>query len=311
MTEQWEKQQRELDSYNVFFSAFKGGVERESLYDLNYRLAGMFVEVPDYRNDVEVEPDFVLFNGSTLILVEIKSGRNINERDINQMEAASELSIEAAIDWLRDAELQQAGYDPNGLNNIEPVIVYYNNFIEDCRESSGCNDALEEIAEYCTVLSQEKGGQLQIAESQLNDAELQSFLADGIHIPTLVDKNIYLTENINREILAYSVVHDAVLNSIGKDDEIKISPEDIIDRFRHRQIPRGKLNDSLTFLRQIGACVKHSDEYLFRASNMTKIMAVSDHLNETTVQEHLSETEAEEGQRTLIGYSDATESDDD
>ena len=311
MTEQWEKQKRELESYNVFFSAFKGGIEREALYDLNYRLAGMFVEIPDPRNDVEVEPDFVLFNGSTLFLAEIKSGRNINQRDINQMEAADELSIEAAIDWLRDAEIQQAGYDPNGLNNIESVIVYYSSFIEDCRESTGCADALEEISEYGTVLSQEKGGQLQIAENRLDDSDLYQFLEDGISIPTLVDKNVYLTENVNRETLVYSIAHDAVLNSIGKDDEMAITPDDIIERYRHRQIPRGKLNDALAFLRQAGACVKVSDEYIFRTTNMSGIMSITDNLNETTVRDFLSEEEAEEGQRTLTGYSDTAESDDD
>jgi len=47
MTEQWEKQQREVDSYNVFFSAFKGRTEGDSLYNYDYRLAGMFVEIPD------------------------------------------------------------------------------------------------------------------------------------------------------------------------------------------------------------------------------------------------------------------------
>jgi len=47
MTEQWEKQQREVDSYNVFFSAFKGRTEVDSPYNYDYRLAGMFVEIPD------------------------------------------------------------------------------------------------------------------------------------------------------------------------------------------------------------------------------------------------------------------------
>lgn len=311
MTEQWEKQKREVDSYNVFFSAFKGRIEGKSLYDLNYRLAGMFVEIPDPRNDIEVEPDFALFNGSTLFFAEIKSGRNINQRDIRQMEATKKLSIEAAIEWLRDAEPQQTGYDPNGLNNIESAIVYYRDFLDECRNSSGCSDALGNLSEHCTVLSQKKGGKLQVMEDRLNDSELKALLAEGISVPTLVDKTIYLTENVNRETLAYSIVHDAVLNSIGKDKEISISPDDIIDRFRHRQVSRGKLNDALAFLRQIGACVKVSDEYVFRNSNMSNIMSVGDYLNETTVREFLSQEEAEEGQRTLKGFSEGAQSDDD
>jgi hypothetical protein len=311
MTEQWQKQKREVDSYNVFFSAFKGRTEGRSFYDLNYRLAGMFVEITDARNDLVVEPDFVLFDGATLLLTEIKSGRNINQRDINQMESSNELSIEAAIEWLRDAELQQSGYDPNGLNNIEPAIVYYNDFIEECRESSGCSDALDNVSECCTVLSQQKGGLLQIEENQLDDPDLNDLLSEGISIPTLVDKHIYLTENVNREILAYSIVHDAVLNSIGKDSEITIDSEDIINRFQHRQISLGKLNDALVFLRQIGACVKKSDEYVFRTSNMSNIMSVGDKLEETTVRTFLTEEEPEEGQSRLGSFADDAESDGD
>ena len=127
----------------------------------------MFVEIPDPRNDVDVEPDFALFNGSTLLLAEIKSGTNINQRDIRQMEAAEELSIEAAIEWLRDAEPEAAGYDPNGLTNIESAIVYYRDFIEECRDLSNCSEALEEVSEHCTVLSQKKGGDLRAEDIRL------------------------------------------------------------------------------------------------------------------------------------------------
>jgi hypothetical protein len=311
MTEQWEKQKRELDSYNVFFNAFKGGVEDESLFDLGYRLVGMFVNISDQRNDVEVEPDFVLFNGSSLLLVEAKSGENINSRDIRQMEEANRLSIEAAIEWLRDADMEERGYDPNGLNNIECTIVYYREFIEQCRDSVGCSEALEKISEHCSVLSQQKGGKLQVETSQLDDPELNATLSSGIPIPTLVDKAVYLTENVNREILSYSIVHDAVLNSLGKDSEIAVEPDEIIDKFRHRQIPRGKLNDALEFLRQINACVKVSDKYVFRTSNMSNIMSVGNHLSETTVQELLTDEEADEGQKTLTGFSESIESDED
>lgn len=311
MTEQWEKQKRELDSYNVFFNAFKGGIEDQSLYDLGYRLVGMFVNISDQRNDVEVEPDFVLFDGATLLLVEVKSGKNINSRDIRQMEESNKLSIEAAIEWLRDADIQGKGYDPNGINNIECSIVYYREFIEQCRDSSGCVKALEKISDHCSVLSQQKGGKLQVEKNQLDDPELNSVLSDGIAIPTLVDKVVYLTENVNREILSYSIVYDAVLNSLGKDSEIAIGADDIIEKFRHRKIPRGKLNDALAFLRQINACVKASNEYVFRTSNMSNIMSVSDHLSKTTVQEFLAGEEAEEGQQTLTGFSKGAKSDDD
>jgi hypothetical protein len=311
MTEQWERQQREIDSYNVFFSAFKRSDNGDSLFDLDYRLAGMFVEIPDPRNDVVAEPDFVLFNGSTLLLTEVKSGRNINPRDVRQMEGYSDLSIEAAIEWLRDADLQETGYDPNGLTNIEQTIVYYHDFIEECRDSSGCAEALSELANHCAVLSQEKGGHLQLEAGDIGNPALSDLLNTGISIPTLVDKHIYVTENVDREVLAYSIVHDTVLNSIGKDEEIAIDGDDIVDRYRHRQIPRGKLNDALAFLRQIDACVLKAEQYVFRASNISQIMGIGEWLEETTVTDFLSEEEAEEGQSTLTRSWEGSRADDD
>ncbi|MFC7248234.1 hypothetical protein ACFQO7_37740, partial [Catellatospora aurea] len=232
MTERWVRQKREVDSYNVFFNAFKGYNPSESLYDLGYRLVGSFVEITDSRQDITAEPDFVLYNDDTLLLVEIKSGSNINSRDINQMERTASISIESAVEWLRDADMTASGYNPNSLTNIEPAIVYYKDFIEDCRSSTGCANALSEIAEHASVLSQEKGGSLVLEEGEIADANLRTRLESGIPIPVTVDKNVYLTENVGREILAFSIVHDTVLNSIGKDSELAIEAEDIVERYR-------------------------------------------------------------------------------
>ena len=85
MNEDWSRQKRELDSYNTFFSAIKGEVTGQGFHDLGYRLVGRFLHVPDSRNDVEPSPDFLLYNGESLLLVEIKSGENIANRDIEQM----------------------------------------------------------------------------------------------------------------------------------------------------------------------------------------------------------------------------------
>ncbi|ELY26978.1 hypothetical protein [Haloferax volcanii] len=73
MTEQWAKQQREVDSYNLFFSSFDGLSGHKALFDLGYRLVGNFVTVADSRRQIETEPDFVLFDGETALLIEIKS----------------------------------------------------------------------------------------------------------------------------------------------------------------------------------------------------------------------------------------------
>jgi len=310
MTERWTRQKREVDSYNVFFNAFKGYDPNESLHNLGYRLIGTFVEVVD-RGGVRAEPDFVLYNDETLLLAEIKSGTNINGSDIDQMDRTASISIESAIDWLRDADMTASGYDPNNLNNIEPAIVYYNDFMEECRTSSGCSNALDELAEHTAVLSQQKGGELILEEGDVSDANLRNRLTDGIPIPVAVDKAVYLTENIEREILAFSIVHDTVLNSIGKDNELAIKPEDIVERYRHRNVSVGKINDALEFLRQTGACVKIGDEFVFRYSNISTMMEVTEVLDDYTLRDYLTESNYDPGQTTLGSHGLDVDADDD
>ena len=54
MTEQWEKQQREVDSYNVFFSAFKGRTEVDSLLDSgSYSFGSFFFALRTASDTVE------------------------------------------------------------------------------------------------------------------------------------------------------------------------------------------------------------------------------------------------------------------
>lgn len=110
MTEEWERQKREIDSYNVFFSALKGRSGTPCLFNLGYRLVGVFMRISDNRQRIVAEPDIVLYNGEKLLLVEIKSGTNIDQRAMDQLESASRISIEAGQTFLQDADLEQ--YNP-------------------------------------------------------------------------------------------------------------------------------------------------------------------------------------------------------
>ncbi|WP_042663220.1 hypothetical protein [Haloferax sp. ATB1] len=305
MTEQWVKQQREVDSYNLFFSSFDGLSGHEALSDLGYRLVGNFVTVADSRRQIETEPDFVLFDGETALLIEIKSGTNINTRDIQQMERCNELSYESVVDFLRDAEFE-AQLDPNELSSVEPVIVYYSDFLDECRTSPGCLDALNELSQYCTVLSQGKGEVLKIEEGGFENSELDSLLREGIQLPKLVDKKIYLTENANREILAYSIAHDLVLNNLGKNDRISISPSDVMERYRHREIPLEKVRDALRFLEKIGGCRQNADgEFVFGTHHLGNLLQVQAKLEQTRVKDYLDGEEA--NQMSLGEFAQATE----
>lgn len=307
MTEEWERQKREIDSYNVFFSALKGRSSTTCLFDLGYRLVGVFMRISDNRQGVVAEPDIVLYNGEKLLIVEIKSGTNIDERAMGQLESASRISIEAGQTFLQDADLEQ--YNHNDLNHIEPVIVYYRDFIQDCLESPPCSTALSQLSEHGAVLYQQKGGVLSIAEGSVQDGTLQSVLTEGIPLPRLPDTQIYLTENVDREILAYSIAHDCVRTALVNDESATIESEDVIERYRNRELDIRKVNDALEFLAQTRACVQSGEgEYTFRRSNMSRILGVEEHLRETRVREALEGPGA--GQQSLDEYFGGADGDD-
>lgn len=84
--EDWKRQKQEIDSYNLFYSAITHRSTTKGFIDFGYRLVGQFVQIDDHRNDLHPSPDFTLYDGESVLLVELKSGENINPSDINQME---------------------------------------------------------------------------------------------------------------------------------------------------------------------------------------------------------------------------------
>ena len=289
MVREWARQKRELDSYNTFFAAIKGEVTGEGLYDLGYRLVGCFQNISDSRNNVTASPDFVLFNGETLLLVEIKSGENITDRDIQQMVDCGGVSIEAAQNHLADTEIRSEGYDPNGLRHIQPCIVYYENFIEECKTYAECLDMLDELKEIAAVLTQDKGSSLERDGGTVVDDDLENALIEGIQLPKLPDKNIHLTEGAEKECLAFSICYDCVQNNMGK-GRVTISTADVMEYYSNREILPQKISSVLHFLDEFGACREIEDgEYEFTTGHMRNIMRIEEQIDEKRVDEWLGE----------------------
>lgn len=290
MNEDWSRQKRELDSYNTFFSAIKGEVTGQGFHDLGYRLVGRFLHVPDSRNDVEPSPDFLLYNGESLLLVEIKSGENIANRDIEQMKESNALSIEAAQDYLNDTEIRSRGLDPDKLRHVQTCIVYYEDFIEEeCKPFDGCVESLNELAGEAAVLTQDKASELRLESGEVADQSLKAALRDGIALPRIPDKNVYLTEGVEKECLAFSICHDCVMNNMGK-GRIRITAADVAEFYANREIPPRRVSRVLSFLHEVGACRRRDDgEYEFTTAHMSNIMEIEEKLRERNVDEWLGE----------------------
>lgn len=297
MNEQWERQKRELDSYNTFFSAIKGEIAGEGFRDLGYRYVGRFLSIPDHRNDLEAEPDFVLFDGTTLVLVEVKSGTNIDGRTVDQLRDCADLSIEAAQEYLKDAEWSEPSLDPNELDRIQPCVVYYEDFIEDCKNHKSCEEALNELKEHAAVLTQQKGGALQLEGGRVVDEGFEEALSEGFQLPEAPDKNVYLTEGIEPECLAFSVCHDCVVNNLGQ-GRLTLSASGVRNRYQNRELPMNRVKKILRFLDEVGACRETDDgEYEFTRAHIGTIYSVQEKVAEKPVSEWLDDDE--QGQAEL------------
>ncbi len=286
---EWEKQRKEINSYNTFFSAVTGRKADETFSDIEFDLVGYFMRIEDSRNDVEAEPDFVLYNGETLLLVEVKSGENISERHKGQVEAFNELSIESAEDFLKNAEYGEAE-----VTNIQGCIVYDEEFLEKCeQEWENCEEELNDIKDKTAVLGQKRDSKLKLNGGELN-GELEELLDDGIGLPKNPKTEILLSEGVEHECLAVSICHDHVLPRL-KNGKVELTPAGVTNLYPSRETPLDHIKEVLEFLDHVGACSTNSDgEYVFKDSNLKNIMDVISKVEEKMVSEYIGTEEDDE-----------------
>lgn len=288
MTDQWERQKKELDSYNLFYSAIKGNGRGQGLLDLGYKSVGNFMRIPDNRNGAELYPDVVLYNNESLLLVEMKSGNSVEPRDKEQMKEADRISIQAGRDFLKRADLRDPLLDPSELTDVQPLIVYYRDTISSCQDSANCMNRLSEMGTHGGILSQEKGGELNYVEGSISNSALNSTLDYGIALPRVSETVVYLTDGIEREILASSICHDMIRSEFATRDEVTIEIDDVQDYYDGRSVKRGRTRDALEFLSISDICSRNHDQsYTFRESNVDNLMAVNEKLSEERVSDWL------------------------
>lgn len=298
----WEKQKREISSYNIFNSSVKRRHDSEGLHNFGYKIVGDFLHLHDGRNEVVVEPDVLLYNGQNVLFVEIKSGENINSSDIEQMQKYTELGREAVENFLKDTQITQQGLQPREFDTIDHCIVFYKDFIRKCRTKwDSCRERLEELKEVSPVLTQKRGSKLTLNGGSVNDPDLESILNRGVDIPKATDTVIYLPENVEPESLSYSIANDIVINNL-QNDKYTLTASDVRNFYGRREIPLSKVNQSFQFLKKIGACRAQSDgSYLFHRRNISEIMAVEEKLRRKPVKEYLDD--GDEAQAGLGDFS--------
>jgi hypothetical protein len=259
------------------------------LYDHGYGLVGTFLQVDEAKADVTPEPDFTLYDGELLLFAEVKSGYNINQSDLDQMSEYNELDLEDIENFLDNVDLTE--HSKSSVEAFEHCIVYFDDFIEKCREDwDNCADALEDMESRTAVLTQERDEKLTLEGGDINDGTLSQLLESGISLPPATDKTIYLTENIEPESLSYSICNDIVLNNL-QTGEFVLTPSNVRS-FYGREMSIGKVRQCLEFLTEIDACrrVPDSDnEYRFTANNVSRIVEIEEKLRKKSVNEYLND----------------------
>lgn len=134
-----------------------------------------------------------------------------------------------------------------------------------------------------------EGSELRLERGDIKDGSLEATLHDGIGLPQIPDKNVYLTEGLEKECLAFSICHDCIQNNMGK-GRIRITAGDVTEFYANREIPLQRVSRVLSFLDEVGACRRREEDvYEFTTAHMSNIMEVEEKLREKNVDDWLGE----------------------
>lgn len=308
-----ERQRREVNTYNLFYSATTARAD-PPLATHGVRIPVMFSVIEDRRNDVRAEPDIVLYDSETCVLAEIKSGNNIDARDIKQMRECAAVNIEAAEDALKDAQVREkTGYDGT-VTAVEPVIVYQDldeEYIEETREESEAfREALNELSNYAVVMTQDYGGELRVLAGEFNDdGGLQSLLQRGIDLPVNPPDEIMLTEGMEHEILAMAICDIWGEQAVDHDGGVEVTRTEVRDYFAPRHnVGLADLDLVFAFLNDFGACDHvENQHYEFTRDHMDKILTVESQVVSESIEDYLHGSD----QSSLDDHFDSDDSVDD
>lgn len=309
-----ERQRREVNTYNLFYSAVTARAD-PPLSSRGVRIPMMFPVLEDESEgrDINAEPDFVLYDGSTCALCEIKSGRNINERDIKQMAQCDKVTIETAEEELKNAQIREKTEYDGTVSAVESVIVYQDmdeGFVEETRrESENFRDALERLTGHAVLMTQDYGGDLRVLEGDFSaDGAMQSALEAGVSLPENPPDEIMLTEGMEPEILAIAVTGIWGEQALDHEDGVTVSREMVRDFFapRHNVNP-GDLGLVFEFLEDINACEEvDTHRYEFRREHIPAILGIEEMVMEQRIEDYLRE----DGQATIESFNGGNSNDD-
>lgn len=308
-----DRQLREKQTYNLFYSALTGRAF-PCLADHGWRVPIKFGEIDDPYAGVVARPDFVLYDGDTCLLVEVKSGDNIRDRDIAQMERCNQLTIDGVEEELEAAEVQDKTPYNGEVQTIDRCIVYHDideAWVEQCRDEwDNCQEQLEHLEQQAAVLTQDFGGTLRCVAGEFESGRLQHRFDDGVELPENPKEEFVLTEQMEKEILAVAICGIWGEQAVGYDDAVEVNVNQIRDHFAPTfNVPPQRVNRVLYYLTEVGACNHVEDlTYEFSRDHISEVLSIIQTVRDQRVEEVLDDIDEDhipdERQATLDMVSD-------
>ena len=275
----WERQKGEIESYNTFYAAFTGRVSSNSFSDKGYFIPAIFPTIKDRREGIEAKPDFTLYNGRILLLVEVKQGRHFDPPHMEQMESLNGVTIERAEEFVKGTTIPESTPHTGDVETVEACIAYQGideEYIEKCRNQwENCSSALQELEELAPVLAQGVGSTLRLVAGEFDSSELQSWLKSGIELPKHQRTQLFLTDGMEIESLIVAIAQ--IWGEEAAVKEVTLTPSDVSIYFNHRELPLDRVIAALRFLSETNVCEQISErEYEFRREHVDRAMGIAD-----------------------------------
>ena len=308
-----DRQLREKQTYNLFYSALTARAS-PCLADHGWRAPIKFGEIDDPYAGVVARPDFVLYDGDTCLLVEVKSGDNIRDRDIAQMERCNRLTIDGVEEELEAADVRDKTPYDGEVQTIDRCIVYHDideAWVEQCREEwENCQEQLERLEQQAAVLTQDFGGMLRCVAGSFESGRLQHRFDDEVELPENPKEEFVLTEQMEKEILAVAICGIWGEQAVGYDDAVEVNVNQIRNHFAPTfNVPPQRVNRVLYYLTEIDACNHVEDlTYEFSRDHISEVMSIVQTVRDQRVEEVLDDVDEDhipdERQTTLDMVSD-------
>lgn len=298
----WESQAKHQTTHNLFYSAVFGE-EEDGLVDLNFRVVGDFMYIPDNRNDVNIEPPYTLFEGNTVVFFDFITPGEITEDDITRIAKYNEIGLEAIESHLKRTPISEEDLDPNDLRWLDHCTILRNEqYIAHQSGSADQRRKLQRLKDVSSIVTVRPGGLFSLEERDLRHDSLNTSLNEGIEVPESPPNVVYLTKNVEPESLAVGICEEIVLGSDLSDGGVALDFEDVKSHFG-RDLSYDQISDVFEYLRDIGACRKRRDDGMFSFTkyDLPQIMGVRSRLQRESVEEHLSQ---DEGDDSTTGLSD-------